>query len=89
MAGRGDAAGVETTTRHAFAAPRRLGSIPALGVRRRSSGTGPFDPGRVPSTRHHPPVSPRAVMRTSRLVGRLPCSFLRPPRAAVRPAGAA
>jgi hypothetical protein len=64
VAGRGDAAGVETTTRHAFAAPRRLGSIPALDVRRHSSGTGPFDPGRVPPTRHHPPVSPRILMES-------------------------
>jgi len=29
------AGGVETTTRHACAAPRRLGSIPARVVRRR------------------------------------------------------
>src|SRR5439155_16456275 len=35
---------VETTTRHAFAAPRRLGSIPARVFRRRMPGTGPFDP---------------------------------------------
>jgi hypothetical protein len=52
VAGRGDAAGVETTTRHAFAAPRRRGSIPALDVRRHSP------------TRHHPPVSPRILMES-------------------------
>jgi len=38
------AVGVETTTRHACAAPRRLGSIRARGGRRRMLGTGPFDP---------------------------------------------
>src|SRR5207248_3839263 len=41
------AGGVETTTRHACAAPRRLGSIRARGVRRRMAGTGPFDPSRT------------------------------------------
>ena len=46
-AGRG-ARGVETTTRHASAAPLRLGSIRARSVRRRSAGTGRFDPSRTP-----------------------------------------
>src|SRR5262247_3419486 len=36
---------VETTTRHASAAPVRLGSIRARHVRRRLEGTGRFDPG--------------------------------------------
>jgi hypothetical protein len=33
-----NAVGVATTTRHAFAAPRRLGSIPARVVRRTRTG---------------------------------------------------
>src|SRR4030095_3492286 len=40
--------GVETTTRHACAARLRLGSTQALVARRRSSGTGPFDPSPAP-----------------------------------------
>lgn len=43
--------GVETTTRHAFAFPWRLGSIGARVFRRRLSGTGPFDPDRTPGRR--------------------------------------
>src|SRR5262245_64253943 len=65
-AGRGvrpvGAAGVETTTRHACADPRRLGSIQARDVRRRDAGTGPFDPGGTlpppPPTHHGPYRSP-------------------------------
>src|SRR5436309_558906 len=49
--GQGGAAAVETTTRHAFAAPVRLGSTQARFVRRRSSGTGPFDPAAPPGPR--------------------------------------
>jgi hypothetical protein len=41
------AAGVEMTTRHAFASPGRLGSIRARYARRRVTGTGPFDPRRT------------------------------------------
>jgi len=41
------AVGGETTTRHACAAPVRLGSIQARGVRRRVAGTGPFAPDRA------------------------------------------
>jgi hypothetical protein len=41
------AAGVERTTRHACAFPTRLGSIRARNVRRRTEGTGPFDPDRT------------------------------------------
>jgi hypothetical protein len=57
-AGPGGAVGVETTTRHAFVGPRRLGSIRARDARRCFSGTGPFDPDRAPRTRRHLPVSP-------------------------------
>src|SRR5881628_997147 len=40
------------TTRHAIAAPRRLGSIGVRDVRRRVAGTGPIDPSRTrPSPR--------------------------------------
>ena len=46
------AAGGERTTRHAPAAPGRLGSIQALDSRRRLPGTGPFAPRRPP----HPPA---------------------------------
>jgi dihydropteroate synthase len=42
------ARGVETTTRHASAAPLRLGSSQARSARRRSAGTGRFDPSRTP-----------------------------------------
>jgi len=43
------AVGVETTTRHACAAPGRLGSIRARPVRRPLGGNGslPFDPDRT------------------------------------------
>src|SRR5206468_11116218 len=37
------------TTRHASAAPLRLGSTWPRGVRRRLAGTGPVDPWRVPT----------------------------------------
>src|SRR4030095_6782348 len=42
------------TARHAFAFPLRLGSIPALLVRRYSEGTGPFDPSRAQRPRFRP-----------------------------------
>ena len=42
------------TTRHACAAPRRLGSIPARDLRWCLEGTGPVDPSRA-----HPPATPR------------------------------
>ena len=54
------AAGVETTTRHAGAAPRRLGSIRARGARRHVTGTGPFDPDRT----HRPLPLARRGYRT-------------------------
>ena len=47
---------VETTTRHACAAPPRLGSIRARGSRRQFSGTGPYDPPAV--------LRPREPMRS-------------------------
>jgi dihydropteroate synthase len=53
--GPGDAVGVETTTRHASADRRRLGSTRARGVRRRAEGTGRFDPDRIPRS----PTSPK------------------------------
>src|SRR6266446_2639017 len=59
--GHGRAVGVERTTRHAFAAPRGLGSIRARGVRRRVTGTGPFRP--LPRARA-PPLWLRATGET-------------------------
>src|SRR5437867_62717 len=44
-----DAAGVERTTRHARAAPVRLGSIQALNSRRRGAGNGSLRPPPRPS----------------------------------------
>src|SRR5207249_9476268 len=41
------AVGLERTTRHASAAPGRLGSIRALHSRRRMEGTGSFEPHRT------------------------------------------
>src|SRR5207245_1003540 len=52
------AAGVERTTRHAPAAPVRLGSIEALHPRHRVPGTGPFAPRRA---RQPDPLPPAAA----------------------------
>jgi len=59
---------VETTTRHASAAPVRLGSIKVRRVRRRLEGTGPFDPGALVAARSRSPRSrldPVALTRST------------------------
>jgi len=59
----GERGRVETTTRRAFAAPLRLGSIRARDFRRHSSGTGPFD-----RCRARPPRSPLAAALVHRRI---------------------
>ena len=93
-AGPGGAVGVETTTRHVCASPRRLGSSRARAARRHFSGTGPFDPDSAPRTRRHLPVFPvrsRVVAVPScvalRPIVRAPGVFMRLPRSAMRGAG--